>query len=105
MECKLGPVIVRSVVCLNCTKVAGMREMGHIETIDAKGVPNHLLSIFECQICHIMVAYTHRPVAPSIENELIEWIRDNCGHTGSHNDNHCSNCGMCPVAKTTQLRW
>lgn len=68
MEHELEPVIVRSVVCLNCTKIAGMRGMAHIETIDAKGVPNHLVSIFKCPICGIVVGCIHRLVTPSIEH-------------------------------------
>lgn len=33
------------------------------------------------------------------KEKLIAWIRDNCGHTGSHSDEHCLYCGMCPITE------
>ena len=36
--------------------------------------------------------------------ELIGWIRDNCGKSGSHSDERCLGCGRCPVTEILRGR-
>ena len=69
-----NPVRVRSVVCLSCTKGLLKKkpvEMEWVETIEAKGLENHLVGTFKCPSCGTIVGFVHEVVRILKDGQLI----------------------------------
>jgi len=69
-----NPVRVRSVVCLSCTKGLLKKkpvEMEWVETIEAKGLENHLVGVFKCPNCNTIVGFIHEVVKILKDGKVI----------------------------------
>lgn len=56
---------VRAVVCFSCTRGLLKKkpiEMEYVETVEAKGLEDHLIGTFQCPICKTIVGFIHQPV-------------------------------------------
>lgn len=57
-------VEVREIVCIECRGRFSSKptKMEHVDTVEATGLDNHLIGMFRCPKCNVLIGYIFQPV-------------------------------------------